>query len=123
MVNKLKAAGHAAIAHDELFAQNEKDLVWLKQVAKKGYIILSYDEQLRTNILEREAIRNSKGSVFVLVSKRLNGDAMAAAFVKVAPAAQKVPLMEIRSIDLHTFTVRDQPYSVPALKRENRPCQ
>jgi hypothetical protein len=66
--------------------QNEKDHVWLKQVAQHCYLILSFDEHLRTNILEREAIRNSKASVFVLVSKNLDGDAMAQAFVKAAVA-------------------------------------
>ncbi len=86
VVNALRIAGYATIAHDELFKQNEKDHIWLKQVAKMGYLILTFDEHLRTNTLEREAIRNSKASVFVLVSKRLTGDAMAEAFVKAAAA-------------------------------------
>jgi hypothetical protein len=44
---------------------------------------------LRTNALERQAIKNSKASVFVLVSKNLVGDEMASAFVKAAEAMKR----------------------------------
>jgi hypothetical protein len=89
VVQALKAAGHNAVPHDALFQQNAKDQEWLPKVAKAGYIILSFDEHLRTNALERQAIKNSKASVFVLVSKNLVGDEMASAFVKAAEAMKR----------------------------------
>lgn len=89
IVEALTAAGYRAIPHDKLFKQNVKDHEWLPKVAKLGYVILSFDEHLKTNALERLAIKNSKASVFVLVSKNLVGDEMAAAFVKAAPAMKR----------------------------------
>jgi hypothetical protein len=89
VVEALKAAGHQAIPHDALFKQNAKDHEWLPKVAKLGYVILSFDEHLRTNALERQAIKNSKASVFVFVSKNLIGDEMALAFVKAAGAMRR----------------------------------
>ncbi len=89
VVEALKAAGHQAVPHDALFKQNAKDHEWLPKVAKLGHVILSFDEHLRTNALERQAIKNSKASVFVLVSKNLIGEEMASAFVKAAPAMKR----------------------------------
>lgn len=89
VVEALKAAGHKAVPHDALFKQNAKDHEWLPKVAKSGYVILSFDEHLRTNTLERLAIKNSKASVFVLVSKNLVGDEMASAFVRAAAAMKR----------------------------------
>ncbi|MGH7991598.1 MAG: hypothetical protein ACREDS_15585 [Limisphaerales bacterium] len=41
----LRNAGEEVCVHDELFAQNAKDEVWLAEAGKQGWIVLTKDKK------------------------------------------------------------------------------
>jgi hypothetical protein len=71
--------------HDDYFKRDEEDRVWLRAVAKHGWVIFTKDQRLRYRPLEIAALRSSRARVFVLVAGRLRGSEIAAAFVAALP--------------------------------------
>ncbi len=95
----LREAGAAVRLHRELFTPGTDDRVWIREVAAKGWAILSRDRRISRNELERQAVMQARARKFTLRSKKnLTGTEMAAAFVKALPqmrtiiAAQPSPL-------------------------------
>lgn len=76
----LVEAGLAVEIHDDHFKRDEEDRVWLEEVGKRGWIVLTKDQRLRYRPLEIAALRSSKARVFVLVAGNLRGFEIAAVF-------------------------------------------
>jgi predicted nuclease of predicted toxin-antitoxin system len=83
---ELTHAGLTVVIHDDHFARDEEDRVWLKSVGERGWIVLTKDQRLRYRPLEIAALRASEARVFVLTAGDLRGAEIAAAFIAALPA-------------------------------------
>ena len=87
---QLTRAGLAVVIHDDYFARDEEDRIWLKAVGERGWIVLTKDQRLRYRPLEVAALRGSDARVFVLTAGNLRGSEIAAAFVAALPAICRI---------------------------------
>lgn len=71
--------------HDDHFARDEEDRVWLKAVGERGWVVLTKDQRLRYRPLEIGALRASNARVFVLTAGNLRGSEIAAVFLAALP--------------------------------------
>ena len=78
---ELVNAGLAVEIHDDHFARDEEDRVWLRTVGERGWVVLTKDQRLRYRPLEIAALRASKARVFVLTAGNLRGIEIAAVFL------------------------------------------
>lgn len=78
----LRETGITAEIHDDHFSQHALDQEWLPKVGAWGWIILTKDEEIARNTLERQAITRAKIRMFTLASGNLRGEEMAIAFQK-----------------------------------------
>lgn len=62
----LKQNRDDVIWHDDIFPRNTKDVVWLREVGRRGWMIISHDKQLRHRPSEKRALKQSGGGCFVL---------------------------------------------------------
>jgi predicted nuclease of predicted toxin-antitoxin system len=79
--SELIDAGLAVEIHDDHFARDEDDRVWLRKVGERGWVVLTKDQRLRYRPLEIAALRASNARVFVLTAGNLRGIEIAAVFV------------------------------------------
>ena len=87
---ELSKAGLVVEIHDDHFARDEEDRVWLRTVGERGWVVLTKDQRLRYRPLEIAALRASKARVFVLTAGNLRGIEIAAVFVVALPRICKV---------------------------------
>ena len=78
-------AGLVAEIHDDHFARDEEDRVWLQEVGERGWVVLTKDQRLRYRPLEIGALRASSARVFVLTAGNLRGGEIAAVFLAALP--------------------------------------
>jgi hypothetical protein len=78
----LRAAGISVEIHDNHFDKGALDVDWLPQVGEQGWIVLTKDDKISKNQLERIAVARAQIKMFVLASQRLPGKDMAAIFLK-----------------------------------------
>jgi hypothetical protein len=57
LADALKAAGERIEIHDDHFPKDATDELWLAKVCAKGWVILSKDDRIRRNPVERQAAR------------------------------------------------------------------
>lgn len=82
---ELMAAGLIVEIHDDHFARDEEDRVWLKTVGERGWVVFTKDQRLRYRPLEIAALRASNARVFVLTAGNLRGSDIAAVFRTALP--------------------------------------
>lgn len=88
--SELVNAGLTVEIHDDHFARDEEDRVWLRVVGEHGWVVLTKDQRLRYRPLEIAALRASKARVFVLTAGNLRGAEIAAAFARALPRVCKI---------------------------------
>lgn len=76
--------------HDDHFARDEEDRVWLRAVGERGWVVFTKDQRLRYRPLEIAALRASKARVFVLTAGNLRGIEIAAVFLTALPRISEV---------------------------------
>ncbi len=81
VADALRTAGADVEVHDDHFPPDTPDERWLAEIGRKGWAVLSKDENIRRRPLELAAIANSKVGLFVLASHGLTGPEMAAVFI------------------------------------------
>jgi hypothetical protein len=62
----LQAAGETAHAHDDHFDVNAPDTVWLAEVTRRGWVVLTKDKNIRRNEIERTVIVDAGAACFML---------------------------------------------------------
>jgi hypothetical protein len=87
---ELVKSGLMIETHDEHFARDEEDRVWLQTVGARGWVVLTKDQRLRYRPLEIAALRASNARVFVLTAGNLRGIEIAAVFLAALPQVYKV---------------------------------
>lgn len=88
--SELIKVGLAVEIHDDHFARDEEDRVWLRMVGERGWVVLTKDQRLRYRPLEIAALRVSKARVFVLTAGNLRGIEIAAVFLAALPRISKL---------------------------------
>jgi predicted nuclease of predicted toxin-antitoxin system len=78
----LRQSGLRIEIHDDHFAADERDEIWLRDVGNRGWIVLTKDRRIRYRTIEREALLSSGVRAFVLTSGNVTGQEMAQLFVK-----------------------------------------
>lgn len=75
----LRCAGATVEVHDDHFPNSTPDQIWLKEVGRRGWIVLTADKRIRYRSLERDALLAAGVQAFVLTS--IPGPEMGAIFV------------------------------------------
>lgn len=89
VADALRQAGADVRAHDDLFAQDTDDAVWLTDVGERGWIVLTKDVVIRRDSLQRRVLLSAQVAAFVLGRGDVSGAVMAAAFVQCLPRMRK----------------------------------
>lgn len=71
--------------HDDHFAQNAKDVDWLKVIGRSGWVLLTKDERIRTNQIEQQALADHSVTAFLLSRQDLTAQDMVDAFTTALP--------------------------------------
>ncbi len=90
VTDALRAAGESVESHDDHFRPDAADQTWLAEVGANAWIVLSKDDRIRRNPVEREALLTAGVAAFFLGRSDLRGGQMATAFVAALPAMKKV---------------------------------
>jgi hypothetical protein len=70
----LRAAGLDLRVHDELFPQATQDVVWLREAGAQRWVVITRDDRIRYNQLEKQAVLAAKLRFFSITSSSLTGD-------------------------------------------------
>lgn len=76
--------------HDDHFPPDAKDEEWLAKIGDRGWIVLTKDRKFHNRVLEIAAIANSRVRVFKLTAANIQGQEMAAIFVKAISKIERV---------------------------------
>ncbi|RFP58920.1 MAG: hypothetical protein BJG00_010545 [Limnothrix sp. CACIAM 69d] len=86
--NALKQAGLTVKFHDDEFAQGTEDQDWLLVVGQRGWIVLTKDQAIGRNSIERIAVASANVRFFTLNRQDCTGAEMADIFCKAIGAMQ-----------------------------------
>ncbi len=85
----LIAAGAQIEHHSDHFAQNTPDTTWLSVVGDRGWVVLTKDQAIGSNVLELRAMAEANVKVFSLASGSLTRQQMANLFVNILEKLEK----------------------------------
>jgi hypothetical protein len=88
---ELRAQGEAVEAHDKHFPQDASDVQWLGDVGRKGWVVLSKDDRIRLNDLERAALVEAGVAAFFLGRRDLTGGGVRQSIARDQASAQAIP--------------------------------
>src|SRR5262245_29573731 len=74
----LRAAGLEVHVHDELFPPATQDVVWLAEAGVQRWVVITRDDRIRYNQLEKKAVLAARVRFFSITSSSLTGDEAAA---------------------------------------------
>ena len=75
--------------HDDHFAPDEEDQVWLPKVATKGWVILTKDKDIRHRKLELDAVLNNEAYMLTFGTGDYSAKEMAEAFRLALPKIRR----------------------------------
>lgn len=81
----LRDANARVEVHDDHFSQGATDVEWIAGAGERGWVVLSKDEQIRRNPLERDAIERARVKAFFLTQQGLSGPEMGEIFIRALP--------------------------------------
>jgi hypothetical protein len=70
----LRAAGVDVRVHDDLFPQGTEDVVWLREAGIHRWVVITRDDRIRYNQLEKAAVLAARLRFFCITSSSLTGD-------------------------------------------------
>jgi uncharacterized protein with PIN domain len=77
----LREAGEQVVLHADHFAKGVEDLEWLEFAAQRRWLILTKDDGISRNPLEKAMVKRTNACLFALESQSMSGADMARAFV------------------------------------------
>jgi len=87
----LRKTGEEVRVHDEHFPQDTRDEVWLGDVGKRGWVVLTKDKHIRYRAIEVHALRAANVRAFVLAARGdLSGAEVGQIFAKALLAMKKL---------------------------------
>ncbi|MGH8100750.1 MAG: hypothetical protein ACREIW_05595 [Chthoniobacterales bacterium] len=94
----LRAAGEVVELHPDHFPQESPDPIWLPEVGRRGWIVLTKDRSIKSNQIEIASLMQANTFCFNLVSASLTGSEMAIAFVSALPDMKQLILRKPRPL-------------------------
>lgn len=85
----LRNSGITVEIHDEHFGKGAQDVMWLPEVGKRGWVVLTKDGKISNNLLERIAVARAYIKMFIFASQSLSGADMSEILLKAV-----VPMQE-----------------------------
>ncbi len=89
VADALRVRGEIVEAHDAHFAKDAADVEWLGAVGRKRWVVVSKDDRIRLNEVERMALTEAGVAAFFLGRSDLTGPQMASAIVTALPAMKR----------------------------------
>jgi len=81
----LRAAGIPFVAHRDHFAPDTPDVEWIAEVGRRGWLVVTRDQQIRRRPNELAAVRAAGLHLFALTSGNLSAADTAALVVRAWP--------------------------------------
>jgi hypothetical protein len=81
----LRKAGAIVEVHDDHFPQETEDVVWIPAIAARGWVLITRDQNIRYNALERAAYSSAKLRGFIVTGKGMGGAEFAELMVACLP--------------------------------------
>jgi hypothetical protein len=69
----LRKAGARVEVHIDHFAQNAPDVEWIPEVGRRGWVLITKDENIRRNPRERAAYQEAKLRGFIVTGGDMSG--------------------------------------------------
>ena len=112
LIAALEARSIACEKHLDHFPAGTEDVVWLPEIGRRSWCLLTSDARIRWNHLEKEAVRTNGVRMFYFTSNNLSGQEMSEALARALPAitsiSQQQPAPFIASISKSgSVTVRE----------------
>lgn len=85
----MRSAEAMVEAHVDHFPTDALDTEWLPEVGRRGWVVITKDWGLNSNLLEQKAIAAANARVFILASGNYTGEQMAAILVGALERLQK----------------------------------
>lgn len=85
----LRAAGIPFVAHREVFAHDTPDAEWIAEVGRRGWTVVTRDQNIRRRPNELRAVRDAGVRLFALTSGNLSAAETAATIIKAWRAIQQ----------------------------------
>jgi hypothetical protein len=81
----LRAAGTLVEVHDDHFAPDTPDTIWLAEVGARGWVVLTKDSRIRRHPLELQSLLAADVAAFMLTATDLTGADMGRVLVTAIP--------------------------------------
>ena len=85
----LRQAGADVRIHDDHFPPDERDEKWLREVGRRGWVVLTKDSRIRYRGPEVTALQRARVRAFVLTRGDLQGAELAEIFVRALPTIER----------------------------------
>lgn len=85
----LREAGVPFVAHRDLFEGDTPDVVWIAEVGRRGWVVLTRDQEIRRRPNELAAVRAARIHLFALTSGNLSAADTAELCVAAWPAVRR----------------------------------
>jgi hypothetical protein len=95
VIEAIEARGIACEKHLDHFPAGTEDTNWLPVIAQRGWCLITTDARIRTNLLEKEAMRANGVRMFYFSRNNLAGSEMGNALRRALPEMER--LVETRS--------------------------
>lgn len=85
VADALRAAGALVETHLDHFPGDKPDAEWIPEVGRRGWVLITKDQNIRRNPLERRAYESAKLRGFVVTGKDMSGKDLAELLVRCLP--------------------------------------
>jgi hypothetical protein len=89
LATALIEAGADIRRHRDEFRHDEDDAVWLPEVGRRGWFVLTRDARIRYNPFEIQALKAAGVGAFIFVAKNFTGPEIAATVAGALPAIER----------------------------------
>jgi len=86
LIDAIAEAGVQCEKHLDHFPAGTEDTVWLPEIGSHGWCLLTTDARIRSNFLERQAVRNNLVRMFYFSRNNLSGREMGFAVRRAMPS-------------------------------------
>ena len=81
----LRAAGAKIEVHLDHFGGDTPDIDWIPEVARRDWVLITKDQNIRRNPLERAAYKSARLRGFIVTGKDMGGPELAQLLVRCLP--------------------------------------
>jgi predicted nuclease of predicted toxin-antitoxin system len=104
IASALRKAGYSVEVHDDHFPPDAPDNLWLSDVSRRGWVVLTKDKRIRYRASELAAVSATRARVFTLTAGSIQAREMADIFILAMPKVQ-------------AFVVRNSPPYIVTISR------